>query len=649
MACTEASGPVVLALRVHTLPRCDLPEGLTHGSVELRALGDFEASNDSAEVLRLDQQGQALKFPVATQAVEAHVGVGARAFAGYAERRENGLDVLLWPQLASCEVWRRSGTAGYPGRHGGQAVGYAAHSGVVLAAGGNDPLVSDAIVGALVFDSATGDVQALDTSNEGPLSQPRAFATATPFGEQFLVAGGETPVFGVPERELEPAATAELFDPKLARFSKEPILLHSSRTHHAAVTLDDGRTVLIGGRSKVGETSIAQYQLELVDPASKRASVGDAIAPRIDPRALRLSDGRIFVAGGVLLDGALATPVGEWLGTNARPAPTELSLDVAPRFEQAFVATSGGGVLAVGGCEDRPAASNEDAAACDEQCGQGCPPLGGAYDAWWIARDGSATPVSLEGIVAPHPILLPGSDGSPWLVAASAGFPEIPRLFRFNPWASRFAPADVPDSLKLPKPGMPQPLALGPDAFAWLDDDESAGMLVGLRLGTRNRFTQDLALVLLSDPIESRPQHLVPESAPGDSVSYNGKLTLNGAAFRAALEPANFDADVTVRIADTDYGDVTLQLELLRGEPPLVLFGDTALGGAGCPWPSGSARGGDFDRPTVVRHEGHAELLFQGEQQSCEVASGRLTLGLRASDGQTVVKQLDVVRSAEPR
>ena len=191
MACTEASAPVVLSLRVHTLPRCDLPAELADGSLELLALGDFEASNESAEVLRLDQPGLALKFPVATQAVEAHVGDGTRAFAGYAERRENGVDVLLWPELATCEVWRRSGTAGYPGRHGGQALAYAPRSGVVFAAGGNDPLVSDAIVGALTFDSATGAVAALDTADAGALQQPRAGASATPFGERFLVAGGE--------------------------------------------------------------------------------------------------------------------------------------------------------------------------------------------------------------------------------------------------------------------------------------------------------------------------------------------------------------------------------------------------------------------------------------------------------------------------
>ena len=627
---------------MHTLPGCDLPPELARGSVELQALGDFAASNESAEVLRLDHPGGALKFPVATQAATAYA---ARSFAGYAERRESGLDLLLWPELSSCEVWRPDASRGYPGRHGGQALGYARQSGVVLAAGGDDPLVSDAIVGALSFDVTTGALRTQDTSDAGVLQQPRAFATATPFGDLFLVAGGEEPVFGVPARDIEPAGTAELFDPRLGRFSGDLIELHSKRTHHAAVVLDDGRTVLVGGRSKVGGTSIAQYQLEIVDPADRRASVADAIAPRIDPRALRLSDGRIFVGGGLGLDGALTAPVAEWLTAGGRLDTTKLSTQVAPRFDRAFVATAGGGVLAVGGCEDRPATSTEDAAACAANCSHGCPPLGGQYDGWWIDRDGIASAVSLAGISAPRPILLPGSDGSPWLVAASDETPEFPRLFRFDPWAQHFDPAPVPDGIPLPRPGMPQPLALDPDAFVWLDDDDASGRLMGLRLGTRNRFSQDVALVLLSDPLETRPQHLVPDRPPTDAISYDGTLRFNGAPQdHTAARP-----EVTILVADTDYADLTLKVHLVSGVPPRVVLGDVVLGGAECAWPDGDERSADALLPTVIRHGNRAELLFHGGAQACAVPAGRLELGVRGANGVSLIQQLDVVRGAQPR
>jgi hypothetical protein len=182
---------------------------------------------------------------------------------------------------------------------------------------------------------------------------------------------------------------------------------------------------------------------------------------------------------------------------------------------------------------------------------------------------------------------------------------------------------------------MPQPLALDPDAFVWMDDDGAAGQLIGLRLGTRNRFTQDLSLVLMSDPIETRPQHLVPERPIGQDVSYDGQLTLSG--------------PVTVRVADTDYGDVTIKLHLVEGELPLVTLGDATLGGAECPWPDGPEQGGDFDRPTVVRQGSRAQLLFHGGTQACPVESGRVELGLRARDGVSVIQQLDVLRDARLR
>jgi hypothetical protein len=630
LGCGEG-GAQVLPLRVHTLASCDLPPELAHGNLELLALGDFSASNESAEVLPLDRRDAPLKFPVATRAVEARVSGGVKAFAGYGERHdEGGLDVLLWPKLSTCIVSRADGAQGYPGKHGGQAFGYAENPGLVIAAGGNDPLVSDAIVGALSFDVTSGALRSLDTSADGVLRQPRAFATLTPFGDKLLVAGGEKPVFGIPEADIEPLASGEIFDPKLGRFTGEQVELLSTRTHHAALALDDGRTLLVGGRTKVGNTSIAQYQLEIVDPRTKRASVAAAIAARIDPRALRLSDGRIFIGGGLRFDGSLTEPVAEWLQPNGSHDETQLSSDVVPRFGRAFVALEGGGVLAVGGCEDRPAISDEDAKQCTLLCEHGCPPTGG-YDAWWIERDGAATFFALEGISAPRPILLAGSDGSPWLVASDDSAPDVPRLFRFNPWAPGFVPVSIGEEISLPKPGMPQPLSIAPDTFVWLDDDNEHGELVGLRLGTRNRYAQDLALVLSSDPLDpTKPEHLVPDRPPSVLASYDGALTLSG--------------DLTVQVADTDYEEVTLDLHLLGDVPPRVLLGRAELGGSACPWPSGTESGGDFDLATVSRRERRAELRFHGGKASCDVEAGRLSLGVRGGPEPSTITQMDITR-----
>ncbi len=629
MGCGEGDGAELLRVRVFTLPTCSVPSDAARATLELSALGDFEPSNESAEVLPADRAGSALKFPAATQAVLARLSGGGKAFSGYGERRaDSALDLLLWPQAESCVIARGD----YPGRGGGQGLGFSAETGALLVAGGNDALASDAIVGALLVSAATGQSEQRGVG-DGGLSQPRAFATITPFGAGFLVAGGQRPLAGVPEAELDVHASAELFDPARGAFTTPLVALQNARTHHAALTLADGRTLLVGGRTRTGSVSIAQYQLEIVDPRDNRVSLGDAIAPRIDPVALRLSDGRVFVGGGTLLNGSLSEPVGEWLSADARLESTKLSGDVPARFERAFVAMAGGGVLAVGGCEDRPPASAADADAC-AQCPNGCAPLDG-FDAWWIDGQGGASRVSLSGVSAPRPRLLPGSDGRPWLVAADAASPGVQRLFRFNPWAARFEPAPVPAGLRLPSAGSPAPLALDADTFAWVDDAER-GELVGLRLGARSRFTRDVALVLSSDPLDPlRPEHLVPTRAlAAGGTNYDGALNL-------------VDPELTVLVADTDYADVTVQLRVAGPGLPRVLLGGTALGGDACPWPEGDARGGDADWPTVVRRGARAQLRYRGAQSApCSVENGRISLGLAAGDEPSVVTQLEIVRDA---
>lgn len=620
----------MLELRLHTLDGCDLPADLGQGDLELSALGDFTASNASAEAIPLSRGATALEFPITTRAVAAKVSVAAQRFAGYAERKDDrGLDLLLWPELRSCPIFRPDGALGYPGRAGGQALAYVEELGLVVAAGGNDALVSDAIVGALSFDTERGRVTTLDTSEPGVLRRPRAFASSTRFGERLLFAGGETPVFGVPDVDIEPLASAEVFDPVGGGFTGELIELNSSRTHHAALTLPDGRTLLLGGRSKSGNTSIAQYQLETLDPNTSRASIAGTITGRIDPRALALSDGRIFVGGGVDIDGKPVEPAGEWLSARLEPDETPLPAAIAARFDRAFAALPGGGVLAVGGCEDRAPVDEREADVCSGACRHGCPPSGG-YDAFWIDARGVATPVALDEIAAPRPILLPGSDGSPWLVAASDSVPSVAKLFRFNAWTRSFSPVSLPSETVLPRPGFPQPLGLGADLFVWIDDADERGRLLGLELGTRSRFAEDRALVLSSDPLDpSRPLHLAPDRAP-PADAYDGTLRLSG--------------DLDVQVTDTDYADVTVKLYPEGTALPLVALGQSVLGDDSCPWPRGPGAGGPLDVPTLVRQGDLAELRFHGQKTRCAVSFGRLRLSFRAGRDPVRLRQIDVLR-----
>jgi len=387
-----------------------------------------------------------------------------------------------------------------------------------------------------------------------------------------------------------------------------------------------------------------------VDPEANRAAIGDQIAPRIDPQAVLLSDGRVFVGGGTTLDGQPVSPPAEWLSSTARLEAVTDESDLPLRFGRAFAALSGGGVLAVGGCEDRQPDDGE-AERCTALCGRGCPAHAAegstrpyAYDAHWIDARGVSSQVDLSGISAPRPILIAGSDGSPWLIAATSTDPDTPALFRFNPWTSSFSAVSLAGPVRLPRPAYPAPVVVAPDAFVWLDENEQHGELLGLRLGTRNRFAQDAALVLQADEVDSsRPLHLAPDRPVAESPIYDGRLWLE-----AAAEP------VVVAVTDTDYADVTVTIQLLDlGEavsvPPRLLFGDVELGGDACPWPDGDARDEGALVAMATRAGASAELRFHGGRQACPAPNGRVSLGFRAPPaGLSVIRRIDVRRQAAP-
>lgn len=628
MGCGSADDQLgtVLPVATHSLAGCGVPESQRDGQLELQALGDFAASNDSAEILPLEPTGGApipLRFPAATRAIEARFDTSQPRFIGYGERvAENQLDVLLWPELTSCSIYRPDGDQGYPGKHGGQALGYVSEHGVVAAAGGNDALLGDAIVGALSFRVTDGALASFDTSQATVLREARAFATATEFDGRLLIAGGQNPVYGVPEQDLEPSSTAEIFDPLAGGFVGELIELRNNRTRHAAVKLLDGSTLLVGGRTKTGNNNTAQPLTELISPQTGRSELRASIQPRIAPVALLLSDGRVFVGGGVDVDGSPVTPVGEWLSADATQNLASTGGELPPRARRAFVAMPGGGVLIVDGEPDGA----------------------GEQHAWWLDAQGQLEDIALGAVFSENPQLLPGSDGRPWLIAALRADPNAPRLFRFDPWAKTFALTDVPTDLRLPRPGFPQPVAIDPDAFVWLDDDSTAdhGELLGLRLGTRNRFTQDVALVLLSDPLDpARPLHLAPARAVQAADVY--------ADAKLHLAPADDGGlGLLVLVTDTDYAEVTVTVHVAPDSPalPVVMLGDTALGGSACPWPDAPPSNEEQTRPTIIRSGASAELRYGGASVSCSVAAGRLTLGLRAERAPAIVGQLDVKRGA---
>jgi hypothetical protein len=615
-----------LAVRVYELPGCPLPRTadgeLVPLTVELHALGDFRASNQTADFVRLDQRGQKLPFPAATRAVEARVAHERGTWIGYGEPRDDAVEISLWPDSKSCVLAGADPARGYPGAAGGQALGYAPAAALVLAAGGSGD-ENSAIVGALGFSVPTGAVVAVGRSPETALREPRAFASVSDFGDRVLVAGGENPL--EPEGSREPRKTAEVYDPGRAGFEPSPIELLAERTRHAALTTKAGSTLLIGGRNRFGALDL----IEAVSPdthSSAIAGLARLQAARIEPSALVLSDDRIFVGGGYT---GTDSPVAlfEWLSADASSRDgTELRTFIPVHHDRAFAAMPGGGLLAVGGCEARLPLEGEDCS----MCRRGCPPAAG-YDAFWVSADGGVSELDFD-VEAPQPILLPASDGRPWLVAGA----EERALFRFDPWTATFEPAradldlsPLPDSLE------PPPVSLGPDAFVWLANGPDGTELVGARLGTRGRYAEDFALV--AQPSQGL-RHLAPDRPPNASVVYDGLLTLNA----EAGDPP------TIYVTDADYQDVTLRIQLESGPPPLVALDQRLFGDGACPWVNGDQPPTERNQPTFVRRGSLVELSYAGVRVRCPGPEGRVTLGIRsAQEGITRIRRIDVRRAAE--
>lgn len=590
-----------------------MPEG---ARLFLTAVGDFSASESTSDALPLGAAGD-LAAPPSTQAFEARVELGGARFHGYAERTTSPeLPILLWPEGSACRV---RGAADYPAPGGGQAVGFDPASRTALVVGGGSVELPSASVAALAFDTGTGAIRS-DASPEASLREPRAHASVTPFGSGLLVAGGENPVHGDAGALAQPRDTAERFDPASGRFTGS-VALVEPRARHAAVVLASGETLLVGGRGALGA---ALRVLEVVSPGSMTGSIAGLPAlraPRLSPSAFLLDDGRLFVGGGTSADGAPLSAL-EWLSGDAREhLAADLAPTIPPRYDRAFAPLPGGGVLAVGGCDDRAPRDDDEAERCASLCNHGCPPADG-YDAHWIAPDGAITAVPLD-IVAPRPVLLGAGRGAPLL---ASGAPGDERLYRFDPWQARFEA--LPIALPVPpRAGLPV-LALDGNAFLWLAESEDGPEIFGLRLDTRGRYARDVFLVAQPDPVDpARPLHLVPDRPVGAEVQYDGALT---------LEP---NSEVTVYVTDTDYADVTITLTLEGEGRPRVVLGPFEAGGPDCPWPEGAS-----SEVRVERTGSEVALVVASHRIACPAPRGRVRLGLRGGDEATRVVRLEVNR-----
>lgn len=622
------AGPEI-AIVAHPLERCKLPD--EQAQLELNALGDFDASERTSDFVTSDQPGAALAFPPETLAVSAELSFprSSQRFAAIGPyRKGDELPLLLWPNGRTCEL---GDPHDYPAPNGGQGLGTSTEHGLVMLAG-SDRGQSSAVSGALVFDTGTGRTRTL--AGDAQLWRPRAFASVTAFGPGFLVAGGEDPTtaFSTGRRLHD---TAEVFVADDLRFdpSLEIQLLLGPRSRHAAVQLSATQTLLIGGRTADSGDPVATATLELIDStAGSSRYVGQLTAARISPKALLLDDGRVFVAGGYDDENRLVAGADWIIRSDDGDFETIASSEDAfpPRFDQDFVAMPGGGVLAVGGCEDREGSADE----C-RPCRRGCPPAAG-WDAFWIDAERVAVAFELNR-PAPRPRLLPAPDGAPYLVpeAGARGFEAGDATLRFDPWDQRFttvAPLEQPPELDLP---MTQ---LDTGAAVWVTDAISDSALVGRRFSTRNVFAQDLELITLVSSTNARwPLHL----APGHGADENRYARLvpreDGPGSTFVLEVSG---GASVWLTDARFADFSLEVTLDRGEAVELLV--DRPGGA-CRWPEAGPR------PTTLRAERSATrltLVAGGAEAVCDVPTTRVLLGLGAPSEPVQLSRLTVRRDA---
>ena len=612
--------------------------------MQLDALGDFPTSNRTGESLSLTARNAELTFPSETLALQATARADSsdETFIGFSERDGVGLDLLLWPRQSSCELLRAST---YPAGLGGEALGFASQSGLLMIAG-SEGFSSSAVVGALTFDTRTGQSFVVDPRDA--MRMPRSFATITEFGEKLLVAGGESPIHESTVTASVLNDTAEVYDPTTRTFESDFVPLSLRVTRHSAAVLESGETVLIGGRT---EASQASNFIQVVSPLTRTTKLlGTLTIGRQNPTVLRLDDGRLFIAAG---EDALGGPVGtlEWRSGDGSPLPVPFdgSVSLPPRFDRAYSPLPGGGVLAVGGCEDREPEDGED---CTSECRRGCPPKPDAlgsrrYDAYWISAEGDVTQLDFP-LRAGRPSLLPGSDGRPWLIADGAASPDDrsairPAFYRFDPWTASFAlfPFDLGLAAATTHPRF---AAIGLDSFAWLMRDSLGVVLRGARLGTRSRFSTDIPLVTPRDPDDaSHPAHLVPDHAPSADLSYDG-------GGPGALD---FAAGSTqcVWISDARFADFSAEVDFSSMTAPGLRLGSTELSVPIAPDAASTCR-----RPALPtanqggcilleRFGNRASLTLGSAHSEHSIAAGRLSFGVCASElGPTRVTLVSVRR-----
>jgi hypothetical protein len=211
-------------------------------------------------------------------------------------------------QLASAEIYDPgAGTFSATGSMATPREGHTAtmlRDGRVLIVGGSGNGVST-LGSAEVYDPSSGTFSAA-----GHLNQPRVAHVAALLGSgKVLIAGGGRG--GMPGGYIS-YDTAEMYDPATRSFTAMRAHMTSDRVGAAAIKLNDGRVLIVGGKSGRVVTSrhpnlfslTPLNTAEIFDPeAGTFIRTGDMRAPHYLPTATMLDNRNVLVVGGWTIKG----------------------------------------------------------------------------------------------------------------------------------------------------------------------------------------------------------------------------------------------------------------------------------------------------------------------------------------------------------
>jgi hypothetical protein len=593
VGCQGSAAPLTRRIVPHRLPDCEVEDG-DRLVLALGALGDFATTR--AESVALKKSGD-VDLPAELLGVEASTAPPSLHGVGYAAPPED-VHLTMWSTAAAC---RAISDDPVPRSQGGQAIAAFQRGAAVLVAG------LDPVVGGAANDSASALVWSARTGQKMPPSSLGAhrvsWASATPFGESVLVAGGLDRGF-FPPRYLDSALVL-----RDGTFPKPPISIGDRRARHGAVVLASGATLLVGGEDEGGVlNSLVTIAPSDVAPygVANVFMLGTLARARKLPTAMRLSTDEILVAGGVDNSGN-DVPTLEWFSQDGGPCTRDVCTvapaELAALEDVAFIALPGGGALAVGGFARDTGAP--------------------ASTVLWIDHDGTIEKLpslTLQQRGTKRVRLVAAGDGAPWLWNGDV-------WLRYDPWQNTFflpdaAPEGGPDD------DLPAPVAVDPGLFVWLSrvltPTGETTRLRGFRHGVRGPYTHDPDF-LLADP-----RHLSPSRPP----------RTDGALW-ADAEGLHLSPGTGAVITDTTYGNVIVSGETPRSSLPTLELGGWAIGPPGpCPWPRSGTK---F---TVTRTGRTLLVAVDGDTpKDCTGPDGRVTIGLRGPGPETItVKQLTVGR-----